>query len=46
MEIAGLGVNLSAFDSRGFGQEDEKPFKDFEAFFRVMKGRVESWRSG
>jgi len=37
VEIAGLGVNLGAFNSRCFGHQNEKPFKDFEAFF-LMAG--------
>jgi len=35
VEIAGLIVNLRAFNSRCFGHQDKKPFKDFETFFRM-----------
>ena len=31
----GLRVNLRAFNSWGFGHQNKKPFKDFEAFFRM-----------
>ena len=47
VEIAGLIVNLRGFNSRYFGHQDKKPFKDFGAFFRmagylVQQGKVEA----
>src|SRR4030042_1713063 len=37
VEIAGLPVNLRAFNSWGFGHQNKKTFKDLETFFRMAR---------
>jgi len=38
IKIAGLIVNLRAFNSWSFGYQNKKPFKDFETFFQGFAG--------
>ena len=45
VEIAGLSVNLRGFNSRRFGHQDKKPFKDFETFFRMARYLVQQGES-